>query len=202
MSDKRNRNEEEVKVFERFLAGDNDAFNILFRRHNQRLFAYCVKVVRDSAVAEDLTQEAWMRLIRLRSKPDQEVRNHLGLMLRIVRNLCLDHLRSRRDSESLDQLDEKGHPTYSHAELSVGEEIAVRCLEQLSFEYRETLILNIYSGYSLDEIAAMLGKSSDAIWARASRARKKLRDLVTEQLRREEDSLKVLSRYNERERAA
>jgi DNA-directed RNA polymerase specialized sigma24 family protein len=51
-------------------------------------------------------------------------------------------------------------------------------LDELSFDHREVLILNIYCGYRFDEIAAMMGKSPDAIWARASRARAQLRKAV------------------------
>jgi DNA-directed RNA polymerase specialized sigma24 family protein len=60
------------------------------------------------------------------------------------------------------------------------EELAVAALQELPFNHREVLVLNIYCGYSFEEIATMLGKSPEAIWTRASRARSQLRKLIHE----------------------
>ena len=57
----------------------------------------------------------------------------------------------------------------------------------------------MYSGYTFEEIASMLGKSPDAIWARASRARKKLRELVVVEIEREEQALKIITQSKQRE---
>ncbi|MDB5034363.1 MAG: hypothetical protein JWQ98_1604 [Chlorobi bacterium] len=127
--------------------------------------------------AEDLTQEAWGRLIELKSK-GRKLENPLGFLTRIARNLCLDTLKSQRRTLSLDDLPDSVHPSYSMHELSEIEEFAVMSLQNLSFDFREVLVLNIYCGYSFEEIAVMLGKSPRAIWTRASRARAQLRKLV------------------------
>ena len=58
------------------------------------------------------------------------------------------------------------------------EEKLVAALDSLPFETREILVLNAYCGYRFDEIATMLDKSPDAVWARASRARAQLRRMV------------------------
>jgi RNA polymerase sigma-70 factor (ECF subfamily) len=180
-----------------FLAGDNDAFHELFRRHNGRLLAYCAKFVRDVPLAEDLTQETWVRSIDLRdTSRGDEVQNLLGLLFRIARNLCLDALKSPRIAarQSLHELDERGHPTAEGIrEMTSEEEIVLRALDRLPIEYRETLVLHIYCGYGYEEIATMQGKTPDAIWARASRGRKKLREMVSEELRREEGALRIIT---------
>lgn len=187
----------EIELFERFLAGDDEAFHLLFRRHNARIAAYCMKLVRSRQIAEDLAQETWMRAIDLRGRPEKRERrieNPAGFLIRIARNLCLDHLKLRKHHEPVDNLDERLHPSYSMNERSSEEEIALRCLDELPFEYREVLILNIYSGYPLEEIATILGKSPEAIWARASRARKKLRAMVAEAIEQEEKAVAALTR--------
>ncbi len=174
----RNRNnEDDASLFSRFMKGDDEAFLHLFRRHNERLHLYCLKIVGDRDQAEDLTQEMWERVIELRRSPS-EVRNPVGLLLRIARNLCIDHLRKARRLLSLTELEETDLPTYSIREPSEMEEIALASLEKLPFEYREVLVLNLYCGYRFDEIASMLDKSSEAVWATASRARRKLRTMV------------------------
>jgi DNA-directed RNA polymerase specialized sigma24 family protein len=73
------------------------------------------------------------------------------------------------------------------------EELALASLEKLSFEYREVLVLNLYCGYRFDEIAAMTGKTPDAIWARASRARAQLRKMVASAINQEETTMQKVS---------
>ena len=176
---------EDEALFYRFLRGEDDAFLALFRRHNGRLFTYCLKIVGGREQAEDITQETWERIIALRSQ-SYTVRNPIGFLLRVARNLCLDHLKTRKQHIALDNLCESAHPVDSTTEQSTLEELVLSALHQLSFKYREVLILNTYCGYQFEEIAEMLGKSPDAIWARASRARAELRTKVAGEYAREQ----------------
>lgn len=168
----------DTDLFERFREGDNGAFGELFRRHNPRLYLYCLKIVGDRQGAEDVTQEVWEKVIGLRAERGAEVRNPVGLLIRIARNLCIDHLRRSSRMVAMDEIDERATPMFASSEPGEIEEIAVAALDQLPYDYREVLILNIYCGYRYDEIAAMLDKTPDAIWARASRARTQLRRIV------------------------
>lgn len=164
-------------LFERHLGGDNAALVELFNAHNHRLYAYCVKLVGSPAMAEDITQELWEKVARMRLDPPS-VRNPGGFFVRMARNLSLNAIRDRRKLSSLDELGDADHPTADRRERTEMEEIVELALARLPFEYREVLILNAFSGYNHEEIAAMLGKSPQAIWKRASRAREKLRALV------------------------
>lgn len=189
----------EERTARRFLEGENAAFRQIFAEHNVRLLAYCTKLVKDRSVAEDMAQETWVRVIGLREKGPAEVRNLYGMIYRIARNLCLDHLKSYRENNrtTIEELG-RAHPTTSIRELSTEEEIVLRALDRLPFEYRETIVLHTYSGYSYEEIARMLEKTPEAIWARASRARKRLREIVTEELNKEEASLRLVIGGRER----
>jgi len=169
---------EDGDLYRRFRQGDDRAFNELFRRHNPRLFLYCVKIVSDHNVAEDVTQETWEKVIAMRSGPDGEIRNVGGYLVRMARNSCIDHLRRSRRMTPTEEIDEGVTPMFAPAEPTELEQIAVEALERLPFDYREVLVLNLYCGYRYDEIAAMLDKTPDAIWARASRARTQLRRIV------------------------
>lgn len=167
----------DTQLFERHLRGDDAALVELFNAHNHRLCVYCVKLVGSAALAEDLTQELWEKVVRMRVDAPS-VRNPGGLFVRMARNLSLNAIRDRRKLTSFDELGEAVHPLEERRERSEMEEIVEAALAQLPFEYREVLILNAYSGYNHEEIAAMLGKSPQAIWKRASRAREKLRAIV------------------------
>ena len=161
----------------RFIDGDDAAFLELFRRYNPRLILYAMKILGDRVRAEDVAQEAWERVIALR-RSRQQLRSPMGFLLRVARNLCIDAMRARRHHATLDDVNEGAHPNSSSDELSELEQLALDSLEQLPFEQREVLVLNYYCGYRFEEIATMLGRSPDAIWARASRGRARLRQIV------------------------
>lgn len=165
------------QLFDQFLAGDDRAFAELFDRHHHRMYLYCLKLVGSSDQAEDIVQEVWERVIRMRSNP-QHVLNPTGFLLRITRNLSLNHLRDTKKLTPIDDVQEHKLPTVQMREKSELEELVVICLQKLPLEMREVLILYTYSGYRFDEIAEMMGKSVDAVRMRASRARAQLRTMI------------------------
>ncbi len=167
----------DARDFARFLEGDERGFRALFKRYQQRMYVYCLKILGNQQQAEDVTQEMWERVIQLRAAP-QPVRNPGGLLLRVARNLCIDQIRARKPLVPIDDANESHLLAQTEREPSELEELVLTMLDRLSFEYREVLILNLYCGYRFDEIAAMTGKTPDAIWARASRARAQLRKMV------------------------
>lgn len=160
----------EAETFARFLAGDDAAFMELFDRYDRRLRLYCTKVVGNVEVAEDLTQELWERVIKLRNNPP-EVQEPVRYLLRIARNLCLKHIGRRRPTSSLDDLYESDHPVSSIPEPSHLEELVKMAMEKLPFEQREVLILHNYCGYSYEDIATLRGETLGSVKMRALRAR-------------------------------
>jgi len=167
----------DAQLFDQFLAGDDRAFAELFDSHHHRLYLYCLKLVGNADQAEDIVQEVWERVIRMRKNP-QHVLNPTGFLLRITRNLSLNHLRDTKKLTRLDDVLEHHLPTVQMREKSELEELVVICLNKLPLEMREVLILYTYSGYRFDEIATMMGKSVDAVRMRASRARAQLRTMI------------------------
>jgi len=170
---------EDAEMFERFLEGDDAVAVRLFKKYNGQLFLYCAKILGSNAQAEDTTQEIWERLIRLRSKP-QPVSNLAGFLFTIARNLCLNQNRTAGRSVPLGSIADSAHPSCTIPGSTDLEELVISSLDQLGFEDRELLVLNIYCGYRLDEIAAMLDISPNAVWTRASRARARLRRIVAD----------------------
>ncbi len=169
------------ELFERFLTGDDAAAVVLFRAYNTRLFLYCVKVLGDQEQAEDVTQEIWERAIRLRGG-SQRIGNVAGFLFRIARNLCINQLKRRGRSVSIDAIDAASHPACLMPGNSDTEELVSAALDTLRFEDRELLVLNVYCGYRLDEIAEMMEMKPNAIWTRASRARAQLRTIVADMM--------------------
>ncbi len=180
------------RLFEAFLAGNDAAFAELYRDLNPRLSAYCHKF--SPAHADDLMQELWERVIAMRTpalkKKKLEVINPSAFLFRMLKNLAIDDYRGSRALQgtvvSLDDTpwaEAHGYDSHDSATSDL-EAIILESLEKLPNDDRELLILNIYSGYSFGEIATMVGKSTEAIWQQASRARVKLRTIVTEDANR------------------
>lgn len=169
---------EDSVLFAQFLDGDDDAFMELFNRHTPRLFLYCLKVVGSRQAAHDIMQDMWERIIRLRAEGRGGGHSPAGLLMRTVRNLCLNYKRDRKEHLSLDLVPEWRQPGAEDRELSELEESVVLALERLPEEQREVLILNAYSGYRFDEIADMLGEAEGTVRMRAWRARSRLGKII------------------------
>jgi RNA polymerase sigma-70 factor (ECF subfamily) len=188
------------------IAGDNAAFVELYGRFHPKLERYARRQLGTSDpaghVSEDLLQDLWLRVIDLRAKPPRGLRGDnadgepfyvQAFLFRIAHNLIVDHVRASRPADALETSIEEAQLTNvanGVAEPSDAEEIVQRALATLPLEFREVLELNLHLGYRFDEIAGMLDKSPEAIWARASRARARLRRAVLEIAEREGVSLK------------
>src|SRR5271167_3154153 len=88
-----------MELLQRFATGDPDAFESLFRQHQKAVYAWIVRIVRDSGIAEDLTVETFWRIYRSRARFDP-AGNFGAWAYRIANNAALDHLRkSRRETK-------------------------------------------------------------------------------------------------------
>jgi RNA polymerase sigma-70 factor (ECF subfamily) len=166
----------------RMVSGDDAAFAELFEAFNPKLERFFARQLGAGAHTQDLAQEVWVRTINLRRAPEK-IRTPFrvqAFLFRVAKNLTIDFLRTRKQHAALDTLEEPQHPVTQVQDLSDPEELVAQAFAMLSDDFREVLTLQLELGYRLDEIAEMLDKSPDAIWARASRARIKLRRLVVE----------------------
>jgi RNA polymerase sigma-70 factor (ECF subfamily) len=188
---------DDVALFDRFLGGDDRAFVEIFDRHTPRLGSYCRKMVGDPQAVEDLLQDLWEKVYRFRENGKGTPPNPLGLLYWMTRNLCLNHLRSLRRHASIEDVPESVHPTSISRELTQMEEIVVIALERLPLQQREVLILNAYSGYTLEEIGQMLGESAGSIRTRAWRARTQLKRLIAALVELDENRFQEDERYHD-----
>ena len=76
--------------------GDRDAVRLLYIRYSDNVYGYVRSIVRDDKEAEDLTQQVFMKLITVIVKYKDRGVPFSGWLLRLARNVALDHLRRRR----------------------------------------------------------------------------------------------------------
>lgn len=169
--------------------GDMTAFNELVTRHERAVFSVCMRLLSDASLAEDASQDTFIRAWRaIDSFRGGVVRPWL---LRIATNRAYDLLRakSRRPASSLDAELFEVEPEWTsqavateapethatRAELSVYLESA---LASLADDQRLAVILSDVQGYGYDEIAEICGVAVGTVKSRISRGRARLRDLL------------------------
>jgi len=109
-----------MELLERFAAGDLDAFEVLFRRHQKQVYAWIVRIVRDPGIAEDGTVETFWRIYRSHARFDP-AGNFAAWSYRIATNVALDQLRKTRfETELPEDLVATSQTIADAANISVG----------------------------------------------------------------------------------
>jgi RNA polymerase sigma-70 factor (ECF subfamily) len=175
-------------ILTRAQAGDHDAFSELYLRHKKRVFSICMRMVHDSSLAEDLTQEAFIQLHRKLAtfRGDSAFTTWLH---RMTVNIALMHLRKRvLPVVSLDHLmtaipEEhvgRNFGTCDRRQTGVVDRVAIdRAVATLAPGYRDVFLLHDVHGFEHSEIASMqdctLGNSKSQL----HKARRALRYALT-----------------------
>ena len=162
--------------------GNLFAFEEVVRRYQRRVYSTALRIVRRHDLADDVTQEAFVRAHRALASYDR-ARPFGPWICRIAANLAINHVRSPEARE--EELDEQALATRS-APASDGplgamlEKEAQAVLQdavlQLSAEQRAVFVLRTFEDLSYKEIADALDLSVGTVMSRLSRAREKLRE--------------------------
>ncbi|HEX5224092.1 MAG TPA: sigma-70 family RNA polymerase sigma factor [Solirubrobacteraceae bacterium] len=150
--------------------GDNDALRLLYTCYADNVYGYVRSIVRDDKEAEDLTQQVFMKLITVIIKYTDHGVPFSGWLLRLARNVALDHLRRRRPTPTEDILGD-GHTDDQARERASDLRAA---LESLPHEQRSVMIMRHVIGLSPPEIAAQMGRSESSIHGLHHRGRRAL----------------------------
>src|SRR5260370_2554005 len=169
-----------MELLERFASGDLEAFEALFRQHQKEVYAWTVRIVRDSGIAEDLTVETFWRIYKSRARFDP-AGNFRAWARRIATNAAFDHLRhSRRETELPEDM---GGP--QTADPAVRRETCERIKQaffQLPAKYRLVATLALIEEEPYNDIAEAVCISVALVKVREFQAvrilRKKLYSLV------------------------
>lgn len=177
--------EKKVEHYTTLLQADElkiDNASVIFKGDYPRIFRYILSMVRDTAEADDLTQDTFLRAYQRRDSLRDEGAQTAWLY-RIATHICLDRLRQyarRNPMESdtdLDQVDlaELDTPSLQQTlEQDEMSECVQRYLNRLSDSYRAVILLHDMHELTALEIAQLLGESLATIKIRLHRARRKL----------------------------
>ncbi len=164
--------------------GDRDALESLVCQWEGRLLYYIRRLVEDEAIAWDVLQETWIKVIRgIRSLRDPR---SLPLWLyRIARATAMTHWRAlyRQREESLS--DEHASETAGDWAFEAEEAEAIHwALSRLSFDQREALTLHFLEDFSVEEVAGIVGVPPGTVKSRIHYGKKALRRILDQEAKR------------------
>lgn len=169
--------DEEAVLLARYAAGDRAAAGLLVARLAPPVLSLARRLLGDAAEAEDVTQEAMLRLWKI--APDwQADRARVSTWLyRVVVNLCTDRRRRRRPEPMAELPDlADGTPLPAEAMQARARLAALQAaLDDLPERQRMAVVLRDLEGLANPEIAAVLGVSVEAVESLASRGRRALK---------------------------
>ena len=181
----------------RYQRGDREAFAELLRRYERPVYNFALRYLRHVSWAEDVTQEAFLRLVQRAGEFKHESRFSTWLYT-ITRNLCVDHLRRQkhRRHASLDGGSDDGegrstlgdrfadpHPAASTERVVVASEIRERvalAVEELPEEQKEVFLLRHIGDVPFQEIAVITGVGENTVKSRMRYALERLQKALCE----------------------
>lgn len=166
-------------LLDRFAAGDLEAFESLFRQYQGEVYRWIMRIVRNSATAEDLTVETFWRMYRARAQFDLSKGNCGPWLRRIATNSALDHLRRSRHEVPLpDDLPATAKQPPAE-QLELRREI-LGAIDKLSPPLRAVILLALVEEESYENIAQALGISKNAVRVRVFRGVRVLRKSLSQ----------------------
>jgi RNA polymerase sigma-70 factor (ECF subfamily) len=170
--------------------GDAEAFGLLVRRHQRRVYRLAVHLLKSGAEAEDVTQDTFVRAYGALDRFDGRSEPFTWIY-RICVNLSLNALRSRKTRRASSPDDPRienllidnhpggGSPQRSSSDKQLGRAL-VEGIDELSDTLRTTLVLVCIDGLSHAEAGEVLGCPEGTIAWRVHEARRKLRGMLSE----------------------
>ncbi|HST55119.1 MAG TPA: sigma-70 family RNA polymerase sigma factor [Solirubrobacteraceae bacterium] len=156
--------------------GDREALRLLYIRYSDNVYGYVRSIVRDDKEAEDLTQHVFLKLMTVIVKYDDQGVPFSGWLLRLARNVALDHLRRRRATPTEEVF---GADTTTDGSTPERVRSLRTALAALPEEQRDVVIMRHLVGLSPLEIAEKMGRSESSIHGLHHRGRRALQEELT-----------------------
>lgn len=172
-----------AKAYRQFLAGDDSALEGIISIYAQGLMLYLNTFVKDIHVAEELTEETFVKLVLKRPRLEKDHAFKTWLYT-IAGNVAKDYLRRRRNRHiSLEECAQLADLELLERSYIRHEDKRMlhRAMGMLKTEYQQILWLIYFEDFSHREVAVALGKTLHNTHVLASRARKALKDKMLEE---------------------
>ena len=168
----------------RYRDGDVAAFETLYRRHNDAVYRYLLRLSGHRDTADDVFQDAWGKIIKAR-RTYRPTAKFTTFLYRVAYNCFIDHVRRhKRHSHNL-PFEPELHGSQDESpemstERSLARERLAKALATLPEEQRDAFLLHEEGGLGVDEIAFVTGCKRETAKSRLRYAVAKLRNAIDE----------------------
>jgi RNA polymerase sigma factor (sigma-70 family) len=181
----------DYELITRFIKGEQSCFEKLIHRHKNKVFAYISLYIRDQALAEDIFQDTFLKVIQsVKSGKYSDNGKFLSWVMRIAHNLIIDHFRRIKQMNTIsnDNYESDLFNSKSFAEDNVEDDMIKRQIQKdirnmishLPDDQREVVILRHYAGLSFKEIADITEVSINTALGRMRYALINMRRIMVE----------------------
>ncbi len=186
-----NTGDSDEALMARYAHGDAASFEILYCRHELRVWRYLERNVGNRATADELMQDVWFAVAR-DAASYRPTAKFTTWLFTIAHNRMIDAIRARRRGPSLDVLGYEAESVIEHlttspadgplaaADASDKAAALMRAVGRLPREQRESFLLQVEGELSVEEIANITNSSFETVKSRLRYARSKLRELLEE----------------------
>jgi RNA polymerase sigma factor (sigma-70 family) len=175
----------------RFIKGEQSCFEQLIYRHKNKVFAYISLYIRDQALAEDIFQDTFLKVIQsVKAGKYSDNGKFLSWVMRIAHNLIIDHFRRIKQMNTIsnDNYESDLFNSKRFAEDNIEDDMIKRQIQKdvrnmisrLPEDQREVVILRHYAGLSFKEIAEITDVSINTALGRMRYALINMRKLMVE----------------------
>jgi RNA polymerase sigma factor (sigma-70 family) len=181
----------DYELIQRFIKGEQSCFEQLIHRHKNKVYAYISLYIRDHALAEDLFQDTFMKVIQsVKAGKYYDNGKFLSWVMRIAHNLIIDHFRrvKQMNTVSNDDYESDIFNSKKLADATVEDDMIKRQIQKdvrkmislLPEDQREVVVLRHYAGLSFKEIAEITNVSINTALGRMRYALINMRKLMEE----------------------
>lgn len=167
------------QIMEAVKSGDLQQASLLFERYNKRLFNYLVRMTFDRDLAEDLTQNVFLRLLRYRGSYKEGLKFQ-SWIYQVARNVFADHYQASKNQKNsamdIEDIGDELFETGDGAQQQEQERLLIRSMAMLNDDQRELLVLTRFTHLKYEEVAALMNTSVANIKVKVHRAIGKLRE--------------------------
>lgn len=175
---------EDSALMLRYKDGDIQAFETLYRRHNDSLYRYLLRLSLNQEAAEDVFQEVWSKIIKARHRY-RPTAKFTTFLYRVAHNCFIDYVRRNNRHMQSSAVDPDSNPDPGdepdvHAERSLARRRLEAALLTLPVEQRDAFLLHEEAGLSINTIAEISGVKRETVKSRLRYASKKLKAALNE----------------------
>jgi RNA polymerase sigma-70 factor (ECF subfamily) len=170
----------DLELVDRVRGGAREDFEILVRRHNQRLYRAARAIMKSDDEAEDIVQQAWLEVYRHLAQFRGDAA-FTTWATRIAVNAAINHARKRPVIAEVPEVVADAKPDEDAERAELGR-LLEECLERLPQGNREVMVLRDVLELDTAETAEMLGLSEEAVRVRLHRARAAVAAELTERM--------------------